>query len=63
MSTRNAGTYWRMAWSQDWATRRPWSLSGVDMPYVGVRTEPKEIGGGVGMLTLGPIAIIWVTIP
>ena len=52
------GTYWRVAWSKDWDTLVPWSMSGVAMPYIGSRTELN----GVGMIVLGPLAVIHVTI-
>ena len=66
MADRTEGTYWRIAWSKDWADAHPWSLSGELMPYIGRRvqrySDKGTYKGGVQMIIIGPIAIIGVTI-
>ena len=59
MKNRNFGTFWRLAWSSEWATLTPWSLDGVDMPYIGARRGET---GSVKMRVIGPLALISVTI-
>ena len=54
----NSGTYWRLAWARSWRERRPWSLNGEPMPYVGSRRDPR----GVVIRAFGPLALISVTI-
>jgi hypothetical protein len=53
------GTYWRIAWSRDWMSLKPWSLDGVPMPYVGARTSTTP---AVKLRVLGPISLISVTL-
>lgn len=56
----NAGTYWRLACSRDWRSKTPWSLEQVPVPFIGWRATKD---GSVIIRTLGPIALISVTIP
>ncbi|MBT8411039.1 MAG: hypothetical protein KJP02_04485 [Octadecabacter sp.] len=62
MADRTYGTYYRVAWSQDWLNKNPWSLSGNKLPYVGWTTERQSAAVFVGMITFGPIAFIYVTL-
>lgn len=58
MKDQMFGTFWQLRWSSDWKTSAPWSLNGVDMPYIGTRV--CAITGRVKMRVLGPIALVSV---
>jgi hypothetical protein len=55
----SGGTYWRFAWSRDWADKAPWSLDGVPMPYIGSRVSRV---GAVKLRVFGPISLVSVTL-